>query len=136
MSNSRLSRLLIPALGVAFAIFESTPVEAQGGFGAKSCCDGAAVYGGIAAAAAIVAVTVYLVVRKPSITGCTETSGSSLVLRTDGGGATYALTGDIAQLKTGERVRVSGKRSKKEHSFSVNKLSKDFGACQPSAASA
>jgi hypothetical protein len=63
-----------------------------------------------------------------------ETSSKRLVLRADNEHATYLLSGEVAQLKTGERVRLSGKRNRKEHSFTVNRLSKDFGACPATAA--
>jgi hypothetical protein len=90
----------------------------------------AAVYGGIAAAAGIVAVVTYLVLRKPSITGCTQNDANGLALRAEGTNTKYSLTGNTGQLKAGERVRVSGKANKKDHTFVVSKMAKDLGPCQ------
>ena len=46
----------------------------------------------------------------------------------------YALSGDSAALKAGERVTVKGKKVKDcsgKTSFQVEKLIKDFGGCTP-----
>jgi hypothetical protein len=46
----------------------------------------------------------------------------------------YALAGEVAGIKSGERVRVSGKKGRKSAGahpqFLVEKLNKDFGACK------
>ena len=69
-----------------------------------------------------------------SLTGCAATASDGLQLATDGGGQTYALGGDVAGIKAGDRVRVSGKKDKKAggavQTFEVSKLSKDFGPCK------
>lgn len=132
--------ILIPILCSGLVVSETSVVQAQtsssGNFGnIVSSGDKAAIYGGIAAAAAIVGIGIYLVVRKASITGCTESGGNGLVLRTDRANESYSLTGDVAQLKAGEHVRVSGKRNRKDHTFVVSKVSQDLGSCQASAAS-
>jgi hypothetical protein len=69
-----------------------------------------------------------------SLTGCAATSSDSLQLVTDGGNQTYSLGGDVAGVKAGDRVRISGKNDKKvgaaARSFVVSKLLKDFGPCK------
>jgi hypothetical protein len=46
------------------------------------------------------------------------------------------LIGDIANIKTGDRIRISGKKNKKDASgkrdFLVEKLTKDYGPCTAS----
>lgn len=46
--------------------------------------------------------------------------------------------GDVAAIKVGDRVRVSGKKQKASvggaHEFVVEKLTKDYGACTASTA--
>jgi hypothetical protein len=45
----------------------------------------------------------------------------------------YVLVGEVAGIKPGDRVRVSGKREKKNaggpQQFLVEKLTKDYGVC-------
>jgi hypothetical protein len=60
-------------------------------------------------------------------------------LQNQGDGQTYSLTGEIAAIKPGEHIRITGKKSKNSgavaHVFVVEKLSKDYGSCkvQPAA---
>lgn len=48
----------------------------------------------------------------------------------------YALTGNTADIKPGDRVTLQGKVAKRKDAnaplaWEVNKETKDFGACQP-----
>jgi len=95
-----------------------------------------------AAAIAVVAVVgvgvgfgIYFAVHHGhSLTGCAATTPDGLQLVTDGGNQTFALNGDVAGIKAGDRVRVSGKKDKKAggaaQPFVVSKLSRDFGPCR------
>jgi len=78
----------------------------------------------------------YLVRRAPSITGCAVSSPGGLSLQNEGDRQTYMLIGDIANIKTGDRIRISGKKNKKDASgkrdFHVEKLTKDYGPCTAS----
>jgi hypothetical protein len=90
---------------------------------------------GLAAAGAGIGLGVYFVVHhKHNLTGCAATTADGLNLVTDGDKQTYALFGEIAGIKSGERVRVSGNRNTKDATglrrFAVERLSKDFGACK------
>lgn len=94
----------------------------------------------IGVGAAIGIGTYYLIRRPHSITGCVAAGADGLQLRDEGDQQIYLLVGDVADVKSGERVRVKGRKKKskipvKQRSFLVEKFSKDFGACkvQPSA---
>jgi hypothetical protein len=68
----------------------------------------------------------------PSITGCAAANGDSLTLLSEDDRQSYALSGDIAAIKAGERVRLSGKKRSDRsgnHMFEVLKVSKDYGPC-------
>ncbi len=88
---------------------------------------------GVAAAGAAIGIGIYYLVRQPpSITGCAGSGANGLSLKNEGDQRTYLLIGDLANVKTGERIRVSGKKKKDaagNPEFLVEKLSKDFGAC-------
>ena len=78
---------------------------------------------------------VYFAVRQNhSLTGCAVAGANGLELQNRGDQQTYALIGQVADIKPGDRVRVSGKKEKKKASapqqFLVEKLNKDFGACK------
>jgi hypothetical protein len=97
--------------------------------GIENAAIGAAV--GIAAAAAAITVGIVLIVtHKPSITGCTAEGPKGLTLQSESDKTLYVLHGDIASIKPGERVKVSGKHQKKSSTdFDVVKLKKSYGAC-------
>jgi hypothetical protein len=72
--------------------------------------------------------------KHPSITGCVLSGADGLILQNDKDKKIYALSGDSATLKAGERVTVKGKKQKDSSgkvSFQVEKLTKDFGTCAP-----
>jgi hypothetical protein len=80
-----------------------------------------------------VGITIYHFAHKaPSLTGCTVASAAGLSLVTESDRKTFALIGDTAGLKAGERVRVTGKRGKQDPAgttFLVEKVGKNFGTC-------
>lgn len=92
---------------------------------------GAAV--GVGAAVAVVAV---LAVHHSHhvLTGCVVSGPQGLGLQTSDS-RTWALEGDAAALKVGDRVKIHGSRVKKPEgasrpeSFRVDKLNKDYGNC-------
>ncbi len=89
---------------------------------------------GIAAAGAVIGVGTYYLVRKVSITGCTVSNHNDIELRNEGEQQTYTLLGDMTDIKAGQRIRVKGKKKKKEGSagrkFLVEKLVKNYGSCK------
>lgn len=130
----RSLRLFIAtALICAFLTAFSRPAEAQ----SIPISQGQAVGIVVIFAAVVAAVTVaiyYTIRRPPSITGCAIAAATSLTLQNEADQQTFNLTGDIAAIKPGNRIRVKGKKKNKDASgnrtFLVDKLSKDFGPCK------
>src|SRR6266849_1568213 len=72
--------------------------------------------------------------KHPSITGCVAPGADGLTLKNEKDKRVYALSGDSAVTRAGERVTLKGKRvkwSSGKTSFQVEKVTKDFGACNP-----
>jgi hypothetical protein len=70
---------------------------------------------------------------KAYITGCTQTADGASSLTDDESGRSYTLIGESSELKTGERVKLRGKKKKDKQgklSFRVSKIKKDYGPCQ------
>ncbi len=89
---------------------------------------------GVAAIGAGIGVGIFYAVRHGhSLTGCAAAGPSGLDLRSQGDQQTYTLVGDVAGIKPGQRIRVSGKKEKAGagtgRQFLVEKLSKDYGPC-------
>ena len=88
---------------------------------------------GIAAVGAGIGIGIYFVVKhNHSVTGCARSTPDGMTLTTESDKHTYSLIGDVAGIKPGNRVRVSGKKAKEKSSgtaqFLVEKGSTDFGA--------
>jgi hypothetical protein len=145
MSRSLRLPIAIALIG-ALLSFTSRPAKAQiGNIGNIGISKGQAV--GIFVAAGAIAVgigvIIYFVVRTPpTITGCAVAAPAGLALQTEGGHQTFALLGETAAIKPGDRVKIKGKRQKKDaagnRSFLVTTLKKDYGVCSalPMAAAA
>ncbi len=92
----------------------------------------------VAAIGAAIGVGVYYAVRKaPSLTGCTSSTVTGVTLLNEDNQQVYMLMGDTALLKTGEHVRVKGKKKKDSFgkpAFLVDKVAKDFGPCKVASA--
>lgn len=91
------------------------------------------IFAAIAAVGAGIAVVIMVAVRHhPSITGCAAANGDTLSLLSEDDHQSYALSGDIAAIKAGDRVRLSGKKRSDHagnHMLEVQKLRKDYGPC-------
>lgn len=75
---------------------------------------------------------VYAVRHKPSITGCAAGAPGDLMLEDEHSRKTYKLTGDLAQLTAGQRVKVAGKKidgDTAKPEFQVLRVEKNLGAC-------
>jgi hypothetical protein len=106
-----------------------------------SCCiggvsrdDAKAIGIGVIGGVAAVGVGVYFAVHHGhSLRGCAVSGPSGLQLQNRGDQQTWALAGEVAQIKPGEQVRVSGRKQKKTAGnppqFLVDKLTKDYGSC-------
>ncbi len=90
---------------------------------------------GVAAIGAGIGIGIFYAVHHGhSIDGCALSGPNGLELQNRGDQQTYALIREVAGIKPGDRVRVSGKKEKKKagapQQFLVEKLSKDFGYCK------
>ena|ERR1700730_1558474 len=94
-----------------------------------------AIIAGVVVALTAVGFLVYHETHKhPSITGCVASGADGLTLQNEKDKRVYALSGDSAALKAGERVTVKGKKIKNsagKPSFQVERLTRDFGSCKP-----
>jgi hypothetical protein len=68
------------------------------------------------------------------IRGCAVSAQGGLQLQNEGDKQTFMLTGLTPDIKPGDRVRLKGKKSKKDssgnRSFLVEELVKDYGPCK------
>jgi hypothetical protein len=88
---------------------------------------------------AAIGIGIYFLVRRPpSIAGCVALGPDGLGLKNESDQQTFSLIGDTAGIKAGNRVKVSGKKKKKDSTgkrdFIVDKLSKDYGTCKVASA--
>jgi hypothetical protein len=128
MWKRSLIALLVPVL----FLLTSPAAKAQ----CYGCTSGniAKVVGGVAGGVAVIVVVVYYSTHHGrTLRGCAVSSPGGMELMNEGDQQTYALTGETAVIKAGDRVRVSGKKTKGDpnhRQFVVKKLSKDYGACK------
>jgi hypothetical protein len=117
----------------ALLVTEADTAKAQIGV-TKSQADWIVV--GIAAIGAGIGLGIYFAVRPHghSLTGCAGSGPAGPELASESDQQTYALTGEVAGIKPGERIRVSGKKGRKSAGaraqFLVEKLNRDFGPCK------
>jgi len=131
-----LCALLTPAQFPAVA--QSRGVQSTGGFSGGIGPSGAQVAGaiaGIAGAGALIGFLAYVAVKHShAVTGCALSVNDGLQLTSESDKKTYILIGTVAEIKPGNRVRVSGKKGKEKSGgtpqFVVLKVSRDFGPCQ------
>lgn len=94
---------------------------------------------GIVVVSAAVAVGVTLLVlhykhKKSSITGCVTSGANGMSLTDEKDQRTYALSGDTAAIKPGDRMTLQGKQLKRKDAalvFESQNVGRDFGACKP-----
>ena len=132
-----VSVFLVLVLGVAL----STLARAQ-----KQCLpcgpigpNGGAVLGAIVGAAAgviiVTGVVLYEVTKKRTITGCVISAPDGITLTDEKDKHLYALSGNTATIKVGDRIKVKGKKVKpkgdnKSWVWKAQGVTKDLGACQ------
>jgi hypothetical protein len=95
---------------------------------------------GIGVGGAAIGVGVYYAVHHGhSLNGCAVSGPGGLALQNRGDLQTYALVGEVSAIKPGDRIRVAGKKEKKNsgvpQQFLVEKLNKDYGSCTAAPAS-
>ncbi len=72
--------------------------------------------------------------KKHVITGCVNAGANGMSLNDEKDQRTYALSGNTAGVKPGDRMALEGKRHKESgHTFSFEMVGirRDFGACRP-----
>ena len=88
----------------------------------------------IVAVPIVIGTVLYFVLRQPRLTGCVVHGANGLELMNEGDSQTYLLSGDITNLKVGDRIKITGKKQKKNASgprpVVVTSLKKDYGACK------
>jgi hypothetical protein len=135
------SLLLRTSATLALCLLLSLPTFAQtggfGGFGNIGPSKGEVV-AIIVSVAAIIAGGGFLIYHEthkhPSITGCVASGADGLTLKNEKDKKVFALSGDFAALGVGERGTLKGKKVKDSNgkaSFQVEKLTKDYGKCNP-----
>jgi hypothetical protein len=133
-----LSSLLRTSAAFALCLLLALPAFAQtGGFGNIGPSKGGvvAIIVGVAVAITGVGFLIYHETHQhPSITGCVVSGADGPTLKNETDKKVYALSGDFAVLGVGERGSLKGKKVKDPSgraSFQVEKLTKDYGTCNP-----
>src|ERR1035438_2959043 len=92
----------------------------------------------IVGAAAVITVAVLVVhesAKKRTITGCVTSGDNGMSVTDEKDKRLYALSGDTAGVKPGERMTLRGKKFKSNEGkppfWETKKIVKDFGVCQP-----
>lgn len=122
-------------LPLIFLLFLMNPPDAKAQGIPPSGGQAAGIFAILIAVPVAVGIGVYYAVRAPhNIQGCIADKSGSLEL-VDDKGREYLLSGETAAIKPNQRVGLSGKPGKdatKRRTFSVKKVSRNYGAC-PSA---
>ena len=131
MGPKVLSAVLIIALSFALCV----PVEAQNSGKIVSNGTIAGVIVGVVAGVAVVAIVAIHYSKKRTVTGCVNSGPNGLTVTDENDKQVYALAGDTAGVKPGERMRLQGSKitsnGGKPLGWDTRKINKDFGVCQP-----
>lgn len=114
-----------------------TPGEAQSPSDKIGASNGtiAGVIAGVAAGLVVVAIVAVHYSKKRSITGCVVAAGNGMTITDEKDKQVYALSGDFAGIKPGDRMKVKGKKAKHMGSgtasvWEATGVGKDLGVCQ------
>jgi hypothetical protein len=92
------------------------------------------IFVGVIAIPIVIGTVLYFVLRQPRLTGCVVQSANGIELMNEGDSQAYLLSGTTTDIKAGERVKITGKKQKKNASgprpLLVTSLKKDYGACK------
>ena len=121
-------RVFLAAVVIVAMLSDSRPARAD-----ELQRDAILVVVGIAAVAAAITVVVVIAVRRPpTITGCAVSGANGLTLENESDHQIFALNGETAGIKAGDRVKVQGKKQKANgatRGFTVLRAKRDYGAC-------
>jgi hypothetical protein len=141
-----MNKYLSPVLIIALVFVLSLPAGAQspnilapGSTIGPSKGEVVGIIVGVAAAvAAVVIITVVVIhhsAKTRRITGCVVASPSGLTVINERDNRVYALSGDTAGVKAGERMSLQGHKIESSAGsplgWQVSQIQKDYGACQP-----
>jgi hypothetical protein len=96
------------------------------------------IVGGIAAVVIVTYVVIHESTKQRTITGCVISGENGMSVTDEKDKRLYSLSGNTADIKPGDRMTLHGKRigtkdAGKPVVWETKTISKDFGACQPSA---
>jgi len=131
--------VLIAVLSVALAapIRADKPRLIGTNSGAFEPVSKGAVIGIVVAVAAVAVLAVVLIVHhkshKETITGCVASGANGMSVTDEKDKRSYALSGNTAGVKPGDRMTLEGKRKDAGNAlvFRAKNVAGDFGACQP-----
>lgn len=96
------------------------------------------VIGIVAVAAGIVVITILVIhySKKQTITGCVNSAGSGMTVTDEKDKLVYALSGNTAGVKPGDRMKLQGKKLKAAGAgatpvWETTEIKKDLGVCRP-----
>jgi len=126
----------LPRAMPSVALMLAVPVFARADYGPTDRIgpSGAEVAGAIAGAAGAATLILYFLLRSPSITGCVQATDASMTLVNEKDNHAFALTGNVPDLKPGERLRLKGKKLKGKEgklTFRIKSVDHNYGACKP-----
>ena len=139
----RMKKMVAISLASLVCCVSVGPTACTNGVGQSSIGSFGPTGGQITAAAigvgAVVVGTVVLIEVHHShhtVKGCVFSGQNGIEVQTQGGMETYALAGETANIKVGDLVRFHGTKGKKvkgsagNPTFSVEKVSRDYGPCK------
>lgn len=134
MTLKYLSAVLLVVLSFVLCM----PAEAQsssdkiGGVGTGTIVG---VIVGVVAAVVVVAIVAVHYSKKRTITGCVKPVPNGMIVNDEKDQRVYALSGDTAGVKPGERMTFQGKKIKPNAGnplgWEISKIRNDHGVCQP-----
>jgi hypothetical protein len=133
MSSKYLSEVLIIALSFVLCGFgdAQTDFKLPGPSGGEV----AGVIVGAAAVVVVVAVVVVHYSKKRVVSGCVRAGANGMTLTEEKGGQIYLLSGNVAGIKPGDRMKLQGNKTKrgvpdKTLGWKTKKVIDDFGVCR------
>ncbi len=138
ITNYRLGIATFAALAVLLCSGSTAPAGCSpGSIGSIGPSNGEVV-GAAVGIGAVIAVAIIVPVEishsHHTLTGCVFNGPTGLELRTSDS-KTYALEGDAASIRVGDRVKLHGSKARKtkdttgDQVFRVQKLNRDYGSC-------
>ena len=123
---------VIPVIVLLAVLSFSASASAQTGLGHIGPT-GAQVAGAAVGVGAVIGIILYLTLHKPSMTGCVRSADGAYTITDQNAQVTYTLVDATPGLKSGERVKLQGKKKKDKQgnlTFRMKKIKRDYGPCQ------